>query len=156
MGDAWRWRVKISDLGWAVGTDVGIGRRSQRRGRRCSRSCHLGIVRRILRCRIDAQMDVVVAAFDGCRRLDLAPALPLAPFALLHLLQDVLLPLRLCPTFLHMAAMFSDPLVFVVVALFVFITVHRSSSPSTVPDAECSFPCRACRRHPNSDSPLSP
>ncbi len=83
----------ISDLGWAVGTDIGIERGWQRRGHRCSRSCRLGIVRRILGCRIDTQMDVVVAAaFDGCRGFDLAPALPLA-----------------CPTFLHMVAMLSDP-----------------------------------------------
>ncbi len=76
----WGMHGDISDLGWAVGTDVGIGRGWQRRGRRCSRSCRLGIVSRILGCRIDAQMDVVIAAFDGCRGLDLTPALPLAPF----------------------------------------------------------------------------
>ncbi len=70
----------ISDLGWAVGTDVGIELGWQRRGRRCSCSCRLGNVRHILGCRIDARMDVVIAAFDGFRGLDLAPALPLAPF----------------------------------------------------------------------------
>ncbi|KAK0430233.1 hypothetical protein EV421DRAFT_1744361 [Armillaria borealis] len=34
---------------------------------------------------INAQMDIVTAAFDGCRGPDLAPALPLALFTLLHI-----------------------------------------------------------------------
>ncbi len=140
----------ISDLDWAVGTKVGIGRRWQRRGRRCSRSCRLGIARRTLGCRIDAQMVVVIAAFDGFRGLDLAPALPLAPF-LPPGCSPSTAPMPYLPSYgcNALGPSLDISVVVVVVALFVFV-------PDLVPVAECSFPCRACRRHPNSDSPLDP
>ncbi|KAK0221134.1 hypothetical protein EDD85DRAFT_983362 [Armillaria nabsnona] len=70
----------ISDLGWAVKTDVGIEQGWQRRGHWCSHSCCLGVVHHILRCRINTQMGVFVAAFNGRWGFDLGPILLLTPF----------------------------------------------------------------------------
>ncbi len=130
----------------AVGTDVGIELGWQRRGRRCSCSCRLGNVRHILGCRIDARMDVVIAAFDGFRGLDLAPALPLAPF----------LPPGCSPSTALMPYVPS----YGCNALGPSLDISSSSSSSP---CSSSSPLLNARSHavlaegtPNSDSPLAP
>ncbi len=52
------------------------------RGHRCSCCCRLGVFRRTLGSRTNAQMDAVIAGFVGCLGSDLAAAHLLAPFHL--------------------------------------------------------------------------
>ncbi len=86
-------------LGWAVGTDVGVRKGWQRRGRQCLHSIHLGLIHCVLGRIVYPQICVVVAALVGCQWPDLCPALPPTPFllvvypaALLHIPQP-------CPSF---------------------------------------------------------
>ncbi len=59
---------------------------------------HVAVVRCILKGRIDVQTDAVIAGFIGCRGSDLAPALLLVLFHVLHLSLSVRSGHRACLT----------------------------------------------------------
>ncbi len=61
-------------------------------------SARVAVIRRILKGRIDAQMDAVIAGFIGCQGSDLAPPPLLVLFHVLHLSLSVCSGHRACWT----------------------------------------------------------